>query len=211
MFSALKTCGKSSIMAAVLAAVALAATACAPAAWRGEGFGMAGMTDSGLSKPRPDIDRGALEHRIHQLVNHERTKKGLTPLAWNPVLNKTARQHSQDMVRRRYFAHNSPEGHDPAYRFAQQGFVCQVNAGAEVYMGSENIYETSLYESADYVNDIPMAYQWKDLETIAQTIVKGWMKSPTHREGILEPSWQTQGIGIAISNEYRVYVTQDFC
>ena len=65
--------------------------------------------------------------------------------------------------------------------------------------------------SVDYVNEIPTAYQWKDPETIAQTIVKGWMKRPTHREAILETAWQTQGIGIVITNDYRVYVTEDFC
>jgi uncharacterized protein YkwD len=200
---------KGGIFAAFLATVALAATACAPAAWKSEGFGTAGMTDVGRSRPEVDLDQ--LEQRVHQLVNHERTKKGLAPLAWNPVLNKTARQHSQDMARRRYFAHNSPEGHDLAYRFSRQGFACQVKAGGAVYMGSENIYETSLYASVDYVNEIAVTYQWKDLETIAHTIVKGWMRSPTHRAGILEPSWQTQGIGVAISTDYRVYVTQDFC
>jgi uncharacterized protein YkwD len=52
------------------------------------------------------------------------------------------------------------------------------------------------------------------LATVAFAVtacVKGWMKRPTHRAGILEPSWQTQGIGIAISHDYRVYVTEDFC
>ncbi len=78
-------------------------------------------------------------------------------------------------------------------------------------MGSENIYETSLYEARDYIGEVVTRTYWKDLETIAQTIVKGWMSSPTHRRNLLEPSWQTHGIGIAISGDDRVYATQDFC
>lgn len=206
-----KTCFKAGFIVRLLAAVGIMVTGCAPGAWMSGGFGGFAGTGHGVTSRKPKIDIDALEQRIHQLVNHERTKKGLVTLAWNPVLNKAARQHSRDMAQRHYFAHLSPEGHDLAYRFAQQGFVCQVEAGAATYMGSENIYETGLYEAIDYVNDIPTKTSWKDLETIAQTIVKGWMSSPIHRRTLLDPSWQTQGIGIALSSDDRVYATQDFC
>lgn len=195
----------------LLVLIGVVTSGCAPGAWMIAGRGTPGGTDHGVSPARPEIDIDALEQRIHQLANHERVKKGLAPLIWNPALNQIARQHSRDMARRHYFSHYSPEGHDLAYRFSQQGFVCQIRAGSEVYMGSENIYETIHYKAIDYVNDVPTKYHWKSLETIAQTIVKGWMSSPVHRKNLLEPAWQSQGIGVAISNDDRVYATEDFC
>ena len=211
MIVCLRTCLRTGIIVVLLGAIGIMATGCAPGAWPSGGLGTLGGTDYGVSPARPEIDIDALEQRIHQLANHERAKKGLVSLVWNPVLNKIARQHSRDMARRHFFAHTSPEGHDPAYRFSQHGFVCQVNAGSEVYMGAENIYETSHYKAIDYVNDIPTKTYWKDQEIIAQTIVKGWMSSPVHRKNLLDPAWQTQGIGVAISGDDRFYATQDFC
>lgn len=161
--------------------------------------------------PPPQFDIGELEQRIHELVNQERVKLGRSPLAWNPILNKAARTHSQDMARRGYFGHNSPEGHDLSFRYAHQGFVCEVAHGTMIYEGSENIYQASLYHSIDYVNDVPVNYNWNDMENIARSAVKGWLSSPTHRRSLLEPSWKTEGIGVAISPDYRVYITQDFC
>jgi hypothetical protein len=38
-------------------------------------------------------------------------------------------------------------------------------------------------------NEIPVDYQWRDLEKIARTTVSKWMKSPGHRQNILETAW----------------------
>jgi uncharacterized protein YkwD len=40
--------------------------------------------------------------------------------------------------------------------------------------------------------------------------IKGWMKSPTHKENILDEGWTDSGIGIAASQNGQVYVTQIF-
>jgi uncharacterized protein YkwD len=199
------------MLPAVLIICSVLATACSPVAWRSEGLSEETVAERKAFSPRPRIDPGELEQRIHELVNQERVRLGLSPLVWNPILNKVARLHSQDMARRGYFGHNSPEGHDLSYRYAHQGFVCEVAAGTMIYEGSENIYQAGLYHSIDFVNDIPVTYNWNDLEKIARAAVKGWMSSPTHRRSMIEPSWKTQGIGVAISNDYKVYITQDFC
>src|ERR1700709_2566087 len=44
------------------------------------------------------------------------------PLAMNETLLGTARAHSQDMIDRDYFAHNTPEGVDPFQRIANAGY-----------------------------------------------------------------------------------------
>jgi uncharacterized protein YkwD len=44
------------------------------------------------------------------------------PLAFNPILIQTARDHSQDMNDRAYFGHDTPEGITPAQRMTAAGF-----------------------------------------------------------------------------------------
>jgi uncharacterized protein YkwD len=54
-------------------------------------------------------------------------------------------------------------------------------------------------------------YDWNSLEQIARSTVSGWMKSPGHRKNILQPFWKTEGIGIAVSPDDKVLITQNFC
>src|SRR5574340_413700 len=58
----------------------------------------------------PDLDITQLENRIHELVNKERAKRGLSVLQRDKKLNKVARKYSQDMVKRNFFSHNDPDG-----------------------------------------------------------------------------------------------------
>lgn len=44
------------------------------------------------------------------------------PLAFDPRLVQAARQHSQDMVARNFFAHTNPDGADPGARLAAAGY-----------------------------------------------------------------------------------------
>ncbi|MBS1128555.1 MAG: serine protease, partial [Nitrospirae bacterium] len=39
----------------------------------------------------------------------------------------------------------------------------------------------------------------------------GWMNSQGHRKNILTPHWLNQGIGVFISTDDTVYITQNFC
>jgi len=57
------------------------------------------------------------------------------PLAMNETLLGTARTHSQDMIDRDYFAHNTPEGVDPFQRM--------INAGYNYNAAGENIASAS--------------------------------------------------------------------
>jgi uncharacterized protein YkwD len=200
-------------MASVLMICSLFLEGCAPLPSHvGSGKPAASGEYYGFSiAKKPTINIDELELRIHELVNQERLKYGLPPLAWNPILNKIARLHSQDMVTRNYFSHYSPEGHDLAYRYSRQGFVCEVAVGNVYYTGAENIFQNHLYDSIEYINEVPTIYHWRDLERIARTTVTKWMNSPGHRVNILEPSWKSEGIGVAISSNYEVCITEEFC
>lgn len=126
-----------------------------------------------------------LEERAFAAVNRLRAAAGLAPLRFAPDLSTVAREHSQDMVERDYFAHQSPDGRDLRHRFARHGI-------SNWQRIAENIAYNRGYED-------PVA-----------AAVEGWMNSPGHRKNILNRSLVESGIGVAVSEAGRVYFTQVF-
>jgi uncharacterized protein YkwD len=161
-------------------------------------------------RAKPVISMTELERQIHSLINTERRNHGLSPISWNGTLSKIARKHSRDMANRSYFSHHSPEGHDFSYRYGQEGYSCAVPAKDRTYAGAENIFQNNLYDRVVYV-DGAARYDWNSVRKIAETTVQGWMNSPGHRKNILMPFWGSEGIGIAVSPDDKVYITQNFC
>lgn len=150
-----------------------------------------------------------LEIRIHELINEERIKKGLPLLTIDSKLSDIARRHSQDMLRRNFFDHVNPDGQDATSRGKSAGYPSHKDHGIYYSIGlGEDIFMTYMYDSIIYNNAVT-SYDFKSLEEIAQSIVKGWMESKGHRENILNPSYDHEGIGVAISKEYKVLITQD--
>jgi uncharacterized protein YkwD len=109
------------------------------------------------------------------LLNRTRAAHGLAPLRLNARLSHAARRHSRDMVRHRYFAHDSRNGRSP---FARMRATHYVPRGASWWLG-ENI-------------------GWGS-GSLAQPIalVRAWMHSPEHRANILSRHFRDIGIGIA--------------
>ncbi len=161
-------------------------------------------------KKKPRINIAKLEAQIHTLINQERKRKGLKPLAWNAALSRIARTHSRDMARRDYFNHYSPEGRDFLWRYERAGFSCGIRIGNTIYTGAENILQNNLFDSVTTVNGVPY-YDWNSQKKIAETSVRGWMKSPSHRKNILIPHWRSEGIGVVVAPDGKVYITQNFC
>lgn len=160
---------------------------------------------------RPSITISELEINIHDLINIERQKHGLSQLKWNDRLSTIARKHSQDMANRNFFSHNTPEGHDFSYRYSQAGYSCAVHGQGNIYyLGAENIFQNNLYDRVVFVNSAAH-YDWNSEEKIAKTTVQGWMTSKGHRKNILTPHWRNEGIGVAITPDGKVYITQNFC
>ncbi|MGI0027812.1 MAG: CAP domain-containing protein [Nitrosopumilaceae archaeon] len=161
---------------------------------------------------KPVIKISELEQKIHVLINVERQKNGLQPVSFDNTLERAAIMHSQDMATRNYFEHDSPEGQTFSDRFTQVGFHCEIPITDITYSeGSENIYQGNLYNSIQYVDGIPVYYDWNDMDKLANQTVEGWMNSSGHRQNILTSYHQAEGIGIAIASDDKVYVTEDFC
>lgn len=161
---------------------------------------------------KPTVDAIELENQIHLLINQQRQYHGIAALVWDVRLANVARIHSEDMASRNYFSHDTPEGLDPTERGAKYGVRCEKTVGNLIYSGiAENIFQNNLYDRIWYTNGIPTSYEWNDMDDLAQSTVIGWMDSPGHRQNILTQTYDRTGIGIAISSDDKVYITQDFC
>jgi uncharacterized protein YkwD len=158
--------------------------------------------------PAPTIDNSKLEQRIHELINQQRKINGLSTLSFDSKLATIARGHSSDMAKNSYFSHINLQGQDAIARGNQQGYPCRKDYGSYYTYGiSENIFNT--HHDTTYngitVND------FESIEVMAQKTVNGWMNSPGHRKNILTTTFDREGIGVGISSDCTVYITENFC
>ena len=116
------------------------------------------------------------------------------------------------MALRNYFSHETPEGLDPTGRGTTQGYKCEKIVGNLTYTGiGENLLQNYLYDRVTYVNEIPISYDWKSRQEIAQSTVDGLMISQSHRENILDDTFDREGIGVFISKDDSMIITQNLC
>ena len=202
---------------------------------------------------KPTIIISDLELKVHNGINAQRQSHGLTPLVYDDKIATIAREHSQDMITRNYFAHDTPDGISPSQRGIDAGYhdcgdrqairdsqeydrltkqfeatgntdqvlygqiqalytkVTSETSNGMIFLGfPENIEQNNLYDSVEYIDGIPI-YHWLSEDQLSSSIVDVWMNSPGHRENILTPAYYSQGIGIAISSDDKVFITEDFC
>lgn len=129
----------------------------------------------------PDVSSDPKVSAVTSLTNNERQKAGCSPVKLDTRLNQAAVAHSDDMAKRNYFDHNSPEGTTPANRVTKTGYDWKSTG--------ENI-----------------AYGYKTPEAV----MNGWMNSEGHRKNILNCSWLDMGIGIVVDTDGTIYWTQEF-
>jgi uncharacterized protein YkwD len=157
-------------------------------------------------------DREAeLASMIHGMINKERKSNGLKSLQWDQSLANIAYLHSKDMAERDYFDHINPEGEDFADRYAEHGYHLDTRIGNHVYVGGENLFLSNVVRSYRFdpeTNEI-FEYTYNTLDDLAVSTVEGWMDSPGHRENILTP-FTREGIGIFVTDEGEVYITENF-
>lgn len=143
------------------------------------------MAAPGWAASLPELGVLALE-----LVNRERTQRGLTALKPDPILARAAQSHADDMLRRRYFDHVSPEGGTALDRFIAAGGSRWLEVG-------ENISRCTGCSAPPGAADVRKAQA-------------GWMDSPPHRANILHPHMTHFGFGMAIDADGRQYGVQTF-
>ncbi|WKV09462.1 CAP domain-containing protein [Thermoanaerobacterium sp. CMT5567-10] len=112
----------------------------------------------------------AQEKQLVDLINKERTSRGLSPLTIDENLSKVAHIKAEDMKGNNYFSHTSPTYGSPFDMMKQFGI--SYNAAAE------NIAENSDIVSAHYA----------------------LMNSSGHRDNILNPYFNKVGVGVVSNN-----------
>ncbi|HXV77969.1 MAG TPA: CAP domain-containing protein [Candidatus Polarisedimenticolaceae bacterium] len=133
--------------------------------------------------PYPE-DTGRLEQAVIELVNRVRDEHGLGRLAGRADLAVVARRHSEEMARRDFVAHVDPDGHGTADRV--------LRAGLRFLQLGENIHMN------------------RGARDPAAFAVERWLGSPGHRETMLDPAFVETGVGAAIADDGRIFITQVF-
>lgn len=163
----------------------------------------------------PAVDLQRFERLIHRGINEFRIGEGLGALAWDGELHDIAEAHSHNMAQEDYFSHVSPSGATPSDRAGEADYECRKHFEGRIYTGiGENIYYTSQYESYRITRrgaEQSVQYDWKSLRELADEVVTGWINSPDHRRNILTRRYTREGIGAFLRDDYRIYVTQNFC
>jgi uncharacterized protein YkwD len=163
-----------------------------------------------ITNSRPIIDIQKLETEIHFLINIERQRNNIPSLEYDANLAEIARNHSNDMATQDYFDHYNLKGQGPTERAKAAGYNCYKNFGSYYSDGiAENIFQNWLYGSTIY-NDGIATHNWNTQEELASSTVNGWMDSPGHRQNILNTDYSKEGIGVALSTDDKVLITQDF-
>jgi uncharacterized protein YkwD len=157
-------------LSALLLAILLALAPCA--AWQG----------GAALPPSPaavsDAERRSHVAELTARLNEIRQRHGLAPVRHLPALDVSAQSHAEDMLRRDFFAHQSPEGKwasDRVERDTPRLIACDIR---------ENIYMVGTAAQEPRAQRIADAYE-------------GWMNSPGHRANILNTVSTHVGFGVA--------------
>ena len=127
----------------------------------------------------------AIERRAFEQTNLIRRKNGLAPLSWDADVCRMARDHSENMSRKDYFSHTTPDGRRLRDRARLVGIL-------QFRVVAENIAYNQGYED-------PGAFA-----------VERWMLSPKHRANILSSEFRAMAIGSFVGPDGAVYLTQTF-
>ncbi|MEM7414647.1 MAG: CAP domain-containing protein [Gemmatimonadota bacterium] len=141
-------------------------------------FGAASLALGACDSPLVGLEDNPDVEQFVQLMNAHRQSVGCEPLGWNPVAADVAREHSQDMIDRSYFAHDNPDGHSPFDRMA--------SAGLTYSRAAENI-----------------AYGYPT----AEAVLDGWLNSPGHRRNIENCNLTEHGVGLVGTHWTHVFLT----
>jgi uncharacterized protein YkwD len=129
-----------------------------------------------------DLER--VRREMLDRVNLERSARRLPPLRRHPRLDETAQGHANDMLVRRYYGHDTPEGKTVMDREQAKGYRATF-AGENIARGQYSVTE----------------------------VMDGWMGSPIHQEHLLSTMLNEVGFGLAfgkIPGGYEILWVQNF-
>lgn len=146
---------------------------------------------------------------IFLLTNEQRTEHRLSELEWDEELYSLADGHAREMARYRYMDHVNRAGLDATGRAKARELETTKEVEVDGKVGvrdgiAENLAFTGTghVRGSGYINPaVPHA--------VATALITGWMKSPGHRQNILEPTITHLGVSVRRGGEYY-YAAQNF-
>lgn len=137
-----------------------------------------------------------VEALIFENVNSIRSTESLNEYQYNTRAAAASESHAIDMAQNNYFSHTSQDGETQGERYA----FCD---------GGENNAQTWVEKNVITQGDVN---KYTTEEELAEGVVSRWMDSEGHREkGVLGEWWESAGVGVAITDSGKVYVSMGFC
>lgn len=127
------------------------------------------------------------EMQFMRMVNTERERRGMKPLAWDTTLAQASRSHSQEMADLEYFDHESPV---PGRRTPADRWERLVPNPPNAYTIAENLF---------YGTQPDVAWGHREL-----------MESQDHRANILNGGFSKVGVGVHMDQNGEMWVTEMF-
>lgn len=141
-------------------------------------LGTAGLSEEtevvGCDGQRVRLDGKKAE--LLRLHNEERAEYGAPALCTHPQLEAAAQGHAEDMLKRGFYEHVTPDGVDPGQRISRAGYPFAT-------YGENN-------------NRVWGDFTGEPGRKELREAVQSWMDSPGHRENLLNPAFREVGFGI---------------
>lgn len=140
------------------------------------------ISQYGHAKELTAKEVSGMEKKLVNLVNRERVKHGLHPLGEWKILYPCAQQHSTRMAKKKVSF-----GHSGFEKRAEK-----IRQLARVGTFGENL-----------------AY-CRNVDDPLSTSIAMWMKSPSHRDNILDANYTDTAIAITVDKQRGIFITQLF-
>jgi uncharacterized protein YkwD len=127
---------------------------------------------SGSAKQSRIAAADALEVTVLREINDARRERGLVPLRLSAALATAADRHSREMGRGGFFGHESRDGS----RFDRRVARYYPARGHRRWSVGENLV-------------------WASPDLGGRETLRLWMRSPGHRDNLLNPAWREIGLG----------------
>ncbi len=147
-------------------------------------IGNASQTDApSAPTPTPTPNVSPQQQQVLDLVNAERTSRGLVPVRFSAQLNAASLAHTRRQALDGSIYHEDPQdGSSPGDRIGREG-----------------------YEFSTWGENVAAGYP------TAEAVMNGWMTSPGHCKNILNPAFTEIGVGFVSGGErFNQFWTQVF-
>jgi hypothetical protein len=145
-------------------------------------FLLISLSSYGYQEPTERLGTEEIENELFDLINRERARQGISLLQISKSLIPLARSHSRDMAARSELTHISSDGKTYAERLKEAGLFFKGTG--------ENVAFSQSF--------------------LPEAIHNSFMGSEGHRENILDPRFDSVGIGVFLREDEGYYITQDF-